>query len=141
MQLTLHKGTKGKTIHLFLTETGLADDIGGVQACFIGEGDAAPTPIALEPGAFREVDAAAMPGLFALNVPDEVLAVKGHTAVLMLRVPGAAPAVVHFDLVAYDPYDGERMGLACLSKDSRHACLEAAFRDVVPDIVSELQQE
>lgn len=153
MELRIRKGSRGKIVRVFLAEaegegrgkTGLAPDAPGAQAFFLGEGDATPTPISLTPavagrfvaGGFREVDRGAMPGLYEIHLPDAALDGSGWSVVVMLRMPGAETAVLDIDLVAYDPYDGDRLGLTCLSREGRHEVITRAFREVVPAILAE----
>ena len=54
------------------------------------------------PGALTEIDPDLMPGLYELDLPDELLEVGSHRMTLMVRAPSAAPAVIHFDLVGYE---------------------------------------
>jgi hypothetical protein len=93
------------------------------------------------PGALTEIDPDLMPGLYELDLPDELLQEGSHRLTLMVRAPGAAPAVIHFDLVGYDPYDSYRLGLECLTTESRHQVISRAFREVVPEIVEEVRRE
>jgi hypothetical protein len=125
--------------------TGLRAGAAGSSAWFIREGDAHPARLDLRPpagaqhapGTWREIDPRAMPGVYELHLPDDLFAGSGFGAMLMVRFPQIPPIVVEFDLVAYDPYDPERLGLSCLSQESRHACLATAFREVVPAIIEE----
>lgn len=115
----------------------------GIQATFIREGDAAPSSIELASavvgrftrGGFVEIDPERMPGLYEFHPPDEVLAGGSDSAVVMISLPEARPLVITIDLVGYDPHDSERLGLSCLSQESRHACLASAFQEVIPQII------
>jgi hypothetical protein len=156
MIVRCRKGTTGRTERLVIRDlegrplSGLSASSPGARAHFLAAGSSRPAAIELRgrkgkstaedfaAGAFGEIDRERMPGLYALDLPDEMLAGEGHEAVLMLRFDGAAPTVVHFDLVAYDPYDPVRLGLSCLSQEARHACLASAFQTIVPEIVDEL---
>ncbi len=157
MQLRVKKQSDGRIVRFVIGASpgatgepvsGLRHDTEGAQAYYIGEGETTASAIALTrpqgdhftPGAFREVDSAAVPGLYELHIPKEVFRVPGHSAVIMLRMPGAVPTLIEIDLVEYDPYDSQRLGLECLSQEARFACLQAAFRDVVPGLVQEYQE-
>ena len=150
MIVRCRKGTTARSQRLMIrgddgrARTGLNAASPGAAAYYVADGTG-PVRIDLlapadgfQPGAFAEVDAEAMPGLYALDLPDDLFAGEGNAAVLMLRFDGAEPTVVHFDLVAYDPYDSVRLGLSCLSQEARHACLSSAFQTIVPEIVDEL---
>jgi hypothetical protein len=151
MIVRCRKGTTHRTERLVIRDlegrplTGLEAASPGAAAHYVGAGSTAATAVRLRdrgegftPGGFAEIDAERMPGLYALDLPDEMLEGEGHETVLMLRFDAALPTVVHFDLVGYDPYDPVRLGLSCLSQEARHACLSSAFRTIVPDIVDEL---
>ena len=154
MQLTIRQNTQAQTLRFLLVDdeygrgrTGLKLD-SGIQVVYIrdnqdrpvaidlapGEGDAVP------PGCFREIDPDTMPGLYELGLPDAVLTEGARAATLMVRAPGTRLLVIHIDLVAYDPYDGYRLGLDCLTREARHAVIATAFREVVPEIVEEFIQ-
>jgi hypothetical protein len=154
MELTIKKGTQSQTIRFFLFEeqgtggkTGVTAHSEGLDAVYLRDGDLSPTRIDLKPwrtdthvpGGFREIDADTMPGLYELGLPDEVCSEGANRATLMLRASGASPNVVHLDLVAYDPYDGYRLGLECLTREGRHYVISTAFREVVPEIVAEFR--
>jgi hypothetical protein len=93
------------------------------------------------PGGFREIDKKVMPGLYELGLPDVVCAEGASRATLMIRAPGISPRVIHIDLVGYDPYDRDRLGLDCLSREARHEVISRAFREVVPEIVEEFRRK
>lgn len=154
MMLRVRQGSTRQVLRVALTGsdgigpmTGLRHDSPGLRAAFIRDGDTQPTELQLvpaeparhTPGGWREIHPDLLPGIYELHAPDELFAGPGHGALLMIQAEGACPAVIHFDLVAYDPYDGERLGLACLSRDSRLGCLSEAFRDIVPRIIEEYQ--
>lgn len=154
MQLRVKKGSDGRIVRFVISTapdgvgrplSGLGRDTEGAQAYYIGEGEATPSAIVLQedrltPGGFREVDPKTVPGLYELHIPKDVFQVPGHSAVIMLRIPGALPTLIEIDLVEYDPYDSQRLGLECLSQEARFACLQTAFRDVVPGLVQECQE-
>ena len=152
MQLTIKKNTLNATIRSFLMASdgsgckkGLTVSSKDFSVAYIREGDTHPTPVTLvqwnddklQPGAFREIDAHAMPGLYELVIPEAITAPGANRATLMFQAPGINTQVVHIDLVAYDPYDSYRLGLDCLSREGRHAVISRAFREVVPEIVEE----
>ena len=154
MQWTVRRGTQEQRVRFFIRRKedggalqGLTGSTPGIEAVFIRQGDEAPTELRLidgggsanRPGGFRELSDE-MPGVYELHIPDEALA-EGTETVVMLQTPGAEPVVLRFDLVAYDPYDGERLGLECLSQEGRHAVITRAFREVVPAIIREFQEE
>jgi hypothetical protein len=78
-----------------------------------------------------------MPGVYELGLPDEICAEGANRATLMIQVAGVMPQVIHLDLVGYDPYDRDRLGLDCISREGRHEVISRAFREVVPEIVEE----
>ena len=158
MYLRIRKGTPGRVIRFLIrrpgdpgesaTVSGLTFD-SDVSACFVREGDrevrqislADPDSETFTPGGFREVDREHLPGLYELHLPAEALTGAGHGTVVMVRAPGAEPVVIHLDLVAYDPYDGERLGLEALSREGRHQVITRAFREVVPAIIAEYHEQ
>ena len=155
MQMILRQGSCSQTVRFLLIDeqgtggkTGLTAQSEGLRAAFLRDGELKPTPITLKPweidayisGGFREVDAQTMPGLYELGLPDEVCSEGANRATLMIQAPGVSPQVVHIDLVAYDPYDGYRLGLDCLSREGRHEVISRAFREVVPEIVEEFRR-
>lgn len=157
MELTVQRGTTGYAVRFLLigdddraiSKTGLAAHTAGLRVAYLRDGDSGPTAVSvspwkadsLVPGAFREIDAALMPGLYELVLPDEILAEGAHRATLMIQGPEVCPFVVHIDLVGYDPYDGDRLGLDCLSREARHDVISRAFREVVPEIVDEFRHQ
>ncbi len=155
MSQIVRQDTQNIRIRFFLTSkdsdevgiVGLSDSTDGLAAAYIRDNDPTATPIALtswkedhrEPGAFREIDRDMMPGLYELELPDEVCRSGARCATVMVNALGISNAVVHIDLVAYDPYDSHALGLACLSREHRHQIISSAFREVVPDIVDEFR--
>lgn len=155
MQLTLRQNTRDPIVRFLLVDeqgtggkTGLTAQSEGLRAAYLRDGDFKPTSITLRPwesashvsGGFREIDAHTMPGLYELALPNEVCREGAHRATLMLQAPGASPQVIQIDLIAYDPYDGYRLGLDCLSREGRHEVISRAFREVVPEIVDEFRR-
>jgi hypothetical protein len=82
-----------------------------------------------------------MPGLYELALPDEICAEGANRATLMIWGPEITPRIIHIDLVGYDPYDRDRLGLDCLSREARHEVISRAFREVVPEIVEEFRRK
>jgi len=125
-------------------KTGLSAHSDGLKVAYVRDGDASPSLIALWPWemnpSFREVDARLMPGLYELRLPDEICAEGAQRATLVVQAPAVSPQVIHLDLVGYDPYDQDRLGLDCLSREGRHEVISRAFREVIPEIVSEFRR-
>jgi hypothetical protein len=157
MEVILKRGTRCHSIRFLLIQaegnaggaTGLSDVSAGVSVAYLRDGDITPTPVALRPwkaeshvpGGFREIDPHLMPGVYELGLPDEICAEGANRATLMARAPGIMPLVIHIDLVGYDPYDRDRLGLDCLSREGRHEVISRAFREVVPEIVEEFRRK
>lgn len=141
LRFSLH-GADGRLI------TGLDAQAPGLAAAVIRESDH-PNPIALVspagpgfvPGTLSEIDPVLMPGLYELALPDEICAPGAQRATLMIRAPQIQTKVIQIDLVAYDPYDQDRLGLDCLSRDARHEVISRAFREVVPEIVAQFLEK
>ena len=152
MQLTLKRDARGHVLRVLLLEerdgggkTGLTTESEGLSIAYVREGDSRPTLVDLVPwdtdsylsGGFREIDAKTMPGLYEFGLPDEVCSEGANRATLMVQARGVSAQVIDLDLVAYDPYDGYRLGLDCLTREGRHQVISGAFREVVPEIVEE----
>ena len=153
----LRRGSHDQTMRFLLLEeeeksggsTGLMANSEGLSVAYIRDCDAMPTQVILVPwetdahvpGGFREIDKKVMPGLYELGLPDVVCAEGASRATLMIRAPGISPRVIHIDLVGYDPYDRDRLGLDCLSREARHEVISRAFREVVPEIVEEFRRK
>lgn len=118
-----------------------------VQIAALRDQDSSPSLLQLLPwdgkdhlsGGFREIDPVAMPGLYEFALPDTLVAEGARRATIMVQAPGIRPVVIHLDLIAYNPYDGYRLGLECLTRESRHEVIARAFREVVPEIVEEFR--
>jgi hypothetical protein len=78
-------------------------------------------------GSFVEVDRELLPGIYQFGVPDEVLAAGADTVTLMLKFPRAVIEPISIHLVAYDPQDADRLGMASLGPEGRRAALRGAF--------------
>ena len=121
----------------------------GLRVVYLRDSEENPIPITLSPwntaghlpGSFREVDAKLMPGLYELVLPEEVSAEGAKRATLMILAPDVQPQVIHINLVGYDPYDQYRLGLDCLSRESRHEVISRAFREVLPEVVQAYLQK
>ena len=156
MIVTTPAGSKSVSVRFLLVDersgrgvVGLTPETAGLRIASIRDGAEVPERMDLRrraeeghtPGALVEIDGELMPGLYELDLPDELLSSGAHRLTLMVQAPGAAPAVIHFDLVGYDPYDSYRLGLECLTRESRHEVISRAFREVVPEIVEEFRRE
>jgi hypothetical protein len=116
-------------------KTGLTHDTPSATAAYVREGESAARTLRLMPGrvgewvagGFVEVDAGLVPGVYQLGAPDEMLAPGSARVLLVLRFPGAVIRPVDIHLVAYDPEDAERLGMASLSSDKRHEFLRRAL--------------
>jgi hypothetical protein len=153
---TITAGSKAVSVRFLIVDErnglgvpGVTPETEGLQAATIRDGESLPEKLHLcmragdlhTPGALREIDSGLMPGLYELDLPDGLLEAGSHRLTLMVQTPGAAPVVIHFDLVGYDPYDSYRLGLECLTRESRHEVISRAFREVVPEIVEEFRRE
>lgn len=139
---TLRAGSTGRSVLVFVTETGsghartgLTSDAPGAVAAAYREGAERAERIALVrgrvgahiPGGFSEVDPMLLPGLYQLDVPDAVLAPGSPRAIVLLRFDDAAAEPVELDLVAYDPQDSRCIGMTQLSDERRHQFLRQAL--------------
>lgn len=156
MKYTIRQGSSAGVLRFLLRSasneaavcTGLDPAVNELCAAFIRDDEPEASQIALRfwdvgapaEGAFREIDAQRMPGMYELLLPDQVCAAPARTATVMVTGTEIVPCVLHLDLVAYDPYDSHALGLDCLSREHRHATISSAFREVVPDIVDEFRR-
>jgi hypothetical protein len=143
MCYVIKKGTTGRIVLLHARDasdgasprTGLSATAPGATAAYLREGQSRVGRIALirgqlgqyAGGSFVEVDAASMPGVYQLGIPDEVTAAGADAAVVVVRFPGAAIDPVEITLVAYDPQDESRLGMSALGPEGRIAALRGAF--------------
>ena len=105
------------------------------SAAYIREGETQVRRIALvegkvgehRAGSFVEIDNKLLPGVYQFGVPDEMLAAGAETVTLMLKFPGAVIEPISIHLVAYDPQDADRLGMAALGPEGRKAALRGAF--------------
>jgi hypothetical protein len=56
-----------------------------------------------------------------------MLAANADTVILAVRFPGAVIEPVEINLVAYDPQDADRLGMAAIGREGRVAALRGAF--------------
>jgi hypothetical protein len=138
---TVKKGTTGRFLFVSLRDeagapiTGLTATTSGATAAYVREGEAVAHQIDLvsgalglhEAGGFVEVDDVLAPGLYQLAVPDAALAAGADTVALLVTFPGARSEPVEVSLVAYDPQDEERLGMAAIGREGRIAALRGAF--------------
>jgi hypothetical protein len=153
MEMIVRVGAMNQAVRFMLAredgggaQTGLAAGLDSLCAAYIRDGELTPAEIPLHKwedssrptaGGFREIDAQLMPGLYELILPDQVCAAGAQRATLMVWSPALIPQIVHINLVAYDPYDRDRLGLDCLTRDGRHGVISRAFQEVVPEIVED----
>jgi hypothetical protein len=132
-----------------MAKLGLNAHSDGLHVAYLRDSDENPILITLSPwqgdahisGGFREVDPKLMPGLYELALPDELCSEGANRATLMIMAPGVQPQLVHINLVGYDPYDQDRLGLDCLSREARHEVISRAFREVLPEVVQAYLQK
>jgi hypothetical protein len=143
MSYALKKGTTSKMLLVYTVDasgtrsgkTGLRAESPGSSAAYIREGEAQVRRIPLvegklgkhQPGSLVEVDSQLLPGVYQFGVPDEMLAAGAETVTLMLKFPGAIIEPIFIHLVAYDPQDADRLGMAALGPEGRRAALRGAF--------------
>jgi hypothetical protein len=113
---------------------GLRHDSAGAAAAFLREGEASvAVPLAPGardrhvPGGWLEIDPDLVPGVYAFQAPDELLAAGSPHAIVMIRFEGAAVDPVQIELVAFDPLDPVRLGMEALSPEWRIRALRGAF--------------
>ena len=143
MSYALKKGTQSKILLVFALDAsdirsgkvGLDSDNRQASAAYIREGEAQVQRIPFvkgklgeyRAGSFVEVDRELLPGVYQFGVPDEALASGADTVTLMLKFPGAVIEPISIHLVAYDPQDADRLGMAALGPEGRRAALRGAF--------------
>ena len=116
-------------------KTGLSSRTPDSSAAYIREGEAQvrKTPLIEgkpgehRAGSFVEIDSKLLPGVYQFGVSDEMLAAGAETVTLMLKFPGAVIEPIFIHLVAYDPQDADRLGMAALGPEGRRAALRGAF--------------
>ena len=143
MSYALKKGTTSKILLLYAVDaadvrsgkTGLSSETPDSSADCIREGEALVRRIPLvegklgehRAGSFVEIDNKLLPGVYQFCIPDEMLAAGAETVTLMLKFPGAVIEPISIHLVAYDPQDADRLGMAALGPEGRRAALRGAF--------------
>ena len=143
MSYALKKGTKSKILLVYALDaadmrsgkTGLSSRTADSSAAYIREGEAHVGRVPLiegkpgehRPGSFVEIDSELLPGVYQFGVPDEMLAAGAETVTLMLKFPGTVIEPISIHLVAYDPQDADRLGMAALGPEGRRAALRGAF--------------
>lgn len=142
-QHTIRAGTTRKQLFFFASDAsapsnakrGLSSQIEQAVVAFVRDGEANVHRVPLtpgrvgdwSPGSFAEVDADLMPGVYQIGAPDEMLATGSANAMLCVRFPGASITPIEVSLVAYDPQDGERIGVWGLANHKRHEFLRRAL--------------
>lgn len=140
---TVKRGAVSKLLLVYARDprdgrTGVRDlrhDSPGASAAYVREGEPQARRLGLVPGtpgeyragSFVEVDPELMPGVYQFGVPDEMLSGSADTAILMLRFAAARIDPIEINLVAYDPQDGERLGMTAIGREGRLAALRGAF--------------
>ena len=143
MSYALKKGTRSKILLVYALDaadmrsgkTGLTSRTADSSAAYIREGEAHVRRVPLtegepgehRPGSFVEIDSKLLPGVYQFGVPDEMLAAGAETVTLMLKFPGTVIEPISIHLVAYDPQDADRLGMAALGPEGRRAALRGAF--------------
>ncbi len=143
MSYALKKGTTSKMLLVYALDandmrsgkTGLNSQTAESSAAYIREGEAQVRRIPLvegklgahQAGSFIEIDGKLLPGVYQFSVPNEMLASGAETVTLMLKFPGTVIDPISIHLVAYDPQDAERLGMAALGPEGRLNALRGAF--------------
>jgi hypothetical protein len=142
-QYTIQAGTGSRLVLIHAHDpsmsgqpvTGLTPATPGASAAYVRDADGRAVAIPLLPGkpgehaagGFVEVDAALVPGLYQLGLPDEMLAEGATRALLHVRFDGVTVVPVEVTLVAYDPLDDWCMGVVGLANRKRHEFLRRAL--------------
>ena len=143
MSYALKKGTTSKMLLVYALDsndshsgkTALSAKTPDASAAYIREGESQVKRVPLSEGklgeyragSFVEVDSKLLPGVYQFGVPDEMLAPGAETVTLMLKFPGATIEPISIHLVAYDPQDADRLGMAALGPEGRKNALRGAF--------------
>ena len=143
MSYALKKGTRSKILLVYALDaadmrsgkTGVNSRTADSSAAYIREGEAQVRRIPLvegklgehRSGSFVEIDSKLLPGVYQFGVPDQMLAAGAETVTLMLKFPGTVIEPISVHLVAYDPQDADRLGMAALGPEGRRAALRGAF--------------
>lgn len=142
-QHTIRAGTTRKLLFFFASDAsapssakrGLSSRIEQAIVAFVRDGEATVHRVPLtpgrvgdwSPGSFAEVNTELMPGVYQIGAPDEMLATGSSHAMLCVGFPGACITPIEVSLVAYDPQDGERIGVWGLANHKRHEFLRRAL--------------
>lgn len=131
MKLKLLRSTTSKITRLFIQDTTLATGAGligltsgsaGITAYYLREGDPSATAITLSAGTvgtwssggFVAADAANLPGLYEMGLPNAALA-SGNSVVVMLKgAANMAPTLLEVELDAVNYQDAAAFGLTRL---------------------------
>jgi len=125
MKLIIKKATTSKIIQIFIQDssatdgaglTGLVYNSASLTAYYIKVGDASATAISLADATvgtwtssgFKEVDAANMPGVYEIGIPDACLTTVAQVVVMLKGAANMAPVVLEIQLddnVVKDAYD------------------------------------
>ena len=139
---TMKGGTKSKLLLFYATsadgtcaKAGLARSLSAGSAAYIREGESMARRIPIvegrvgewRAGAFAEVDAELLPGVYQFGAPDEMIREGSARAVLLIRFPDSVIKPIEINLVAYDPQDAERIGVWSLAGHKRHEFLRQAL--------------
>lgn len=140
MMYTLRAGTTNTSVLVLLRDAATGAPRPGLvatdaRAAFLRAMDPGATTIELTPGlpetwtagGFVEVDPLLLPGVYRLDLPNEVVAAGSNRAFVTVQAPGAVADPVDIDLVAFDPQDPVRLGMTALGPDERIAALRGAF--------------
>jgi hypothetical protein len=143
MSYALKKGTTSKILLVYALDatdlrsgkTGLSSRTPDATAAYIREGEAHVRQITLvegklgehRAGSFVEIDSKLLPGVYQFGVADEMLAAGAETVTLMLKFHETVIEPISIHLVAYDPQDADRLGMAALGLEGRRAALRGAF--------------
>lgn len=130
-KLAIKRATTSKIVRIVIQDstsssgavlTGLVFNSAGLTAYYIREGDATPTAITLvtatvgtwTSGGFKEVDAANMPGVYELHLPNAALSTGNSTLVLLKGATNMLAVLLEIELDAFDYQDAVRLGLTAL---------------------------
>lgn len=128
-KLTVKAGSTSRLEHVFILDSASTTGAGktgltnaSVTMYYFRPADTTATSVTLSAGTlgtwssggFKEVDATNMPGLYEVGMPNAVFAATFNHSVVMIKGTGIAPVVLEYNLVAYDPLDGVRLGLTAL---------------------------
>ena len=130
-KLTVKAGSTSRIEHVFILDSTSTTGAGktaltnaSVTAFYFRPGDTSTTSRSItlsagtlgtwSSGGFIQVNATDMPGLYEIGIPNAIFAAGANHAVVMIKGTGIAPVLLEYDLVAYDPLDGVRLGLTAL---------------------------